>query len=152
MNHTKTKQKKYCQVPSGDEYYYICDEVYTRTGFPHLVEPGICEKFCNEKFIKMMCEKVTEWNTIHNQLEYPSAKKIVSNFFAAASAQFKAGNPQRELKEQERILKICTGENDKDRCRYYDKDARFSPRCKSCGCYIKRKIAWETTHCPLKKW
>jgi len=61
----------------------------------------------------------------------------------AAGKQILAGNPKRSEDEIKRIMAICKS------CEFYVSDTR---RCLKCGCYMRKKIPWETTHCMIGKW
>ncbi len=79
----------------------------------------------------------------NRKVKYPSLIKQAGSFSKAAVKQARAGNPKRSDIEQARIMLICKS------CEWFVPD-RF--RCIKCGCRMKNKIPWETTHCIIGKW
>ena len=65
------------------------------------------------------------------------------NFSKAATDHLLSGleNSTDEVKEQR--ASIC------NRCPFIDKE---NYKCIHCGCYLKYKIAWSTSSCPIGKW
>lgn len=140
------KMRKKCQIPTGDEYYFVCNKVYEQTGHSHLVARGVCERLCSDETIEQMSQRVTDWHRLHpTPADYPSLKKMAGNLLLAAAKQFKAGNPKRPEAEQKKVMAKCRA------CPFYDGEARGGPRCKSCGCFLIKKIEWATTSCSLPK-
>ena len=45
--------------------------------------------------------------------------------------------------EQQRRLDICNA------CEYYH---HHRSRCKKCGCYMKHKVTFKSSECPVEKW
>jgi len=52
-----------------------------------------------------------------------------------------AGFPVASREEQARRLATCRG------CEHWRDN-----RCLLCGCYLARKVAMKTEHCPIDKW
>jgi len=75
--------------------------------------------------------------------KYPSLPRMAGSFAKAAGRQALAGNPRRTPEEIARIKAIC------EACEFFARDAQ---RCSKCGCYMNRKIPWQTTHCNIGKW
>jgi hypothetical protein len=46
-------------------------------------------------------------------------------------------------KTQEKRFKVCIP------CQYYDKDKN---KCMKCGCFLKWKIKFKYSSCPINKW
>lgn len=63
------------------------------------------------------------------------------SFTKAAVKHVASGLKTREKKEIRNIIAIC------QECEFYT-----GKRCRKCGCNMKKKIQWATTHCPMDKW
>ncbi len=72
---------------------------------------------------------------------FPSKTKMAKSFAKAAVKHVASGFATREKKEIRRITLIC------EECDLY-----VNGRCRKCGCSLRKKIQWLTTHCKLKKW
>jgi hypothetical protein len=76
-------------------------------------------------------------------MKKPNFVTQLVNFSKAVTEQVKAGCPAASDELQEERASICDG------CELLDRE---SYRCNSCGCFLKFKIAWETSKCPEGKW
>lgn len=82
-------------------------------------------------------------NNNNNKKELPLIARRAIDFTKASMKQAIAGNPKRDKTEQKRIEDLCLA------CEFFIQDTK---RCIKCGCYMKKKIPWQTTHCAIKKW
>jgi hypothetical protein len=71
----------------------------------------------------------------------PGVATMAKSFTKAAVKHAASGFATRDKKEIRRIMIICEG------CSEFVKG-----RCRKCGCHMKKKIEWATTHCKLGKW
>ncbi len=93
---------------------------------------GFCEElkaYVPELFCRRSCPKM------------PGMTKMAKSFTKAAVKHAASGFKTRDKKEIRRIMLIC------ETCEHYT-----DGRCRKCGCNMKKKIEWATTHCKLKKW
>ena len=106
-----------------------------------------CEKCKHLSERKVWCSNFGVWiyepDRGNEKKKYPSIITQAGSFGKAAVKQVRAGNPKRTDEETARIICIC------EACEEYNKKKM---RCYACGCYMKNKIPWETTHCKIGKW
>jgi hypothetical protein len=80
----------------------------------------------------------------------PSVVQKGKNYISAWIRWRVAGRPLREPEEVEQLREIC-----KACTEYYDNGTCNHPKC-GCGVgesgWLGDKLAWESEHCPIKKW
>ena len=75
--------------------------------------------------------------------QYPSIPKMAGSLVKSTGKHIASGFKKRTDLEVDRIMEICKA------CDHFNSDA---VRCYKCGCNMKHKIPWQTTHCSIGKW
>lgn len=75
--------------------------------------------------------------------QLPSKIQMAKNLAHAITEHAKTGFANVEKPLQEQRLEICKG------CEFY---MAKEDRCAKCGCHLKSKSAWKSSHCPIGKW
>ena len=79
--------------------------------------------------------------------DYPDFWKQIEGFKQFAESVNQGAKEGKGIIVSEDISKLRTEEC--ERCDYYDK---IQTRCRKCGCYMKVKVKFTNTECPLGKW
>lgn len=89
----------------------------------------------NPKYYKFIQEK----SGVETKL--PPLLEEIGNLAEATADIVKDGFVKATQAEQKRRMEICQG------CEMYEQG-----RCKSCGCFVEKKILWRISACPLGHW
>lgn len=90
-----------------------------------------------------MWEKKSQLTEKPELKEEPNLIKKTGNFLKAVTAHVGSGLEQADDELKEKRASICST------CPYLDKE---NFKCTHCGCWLKYKIAWATSSCPIEKW
>ncbi len=127
-----SKKKLWCGFPTFGFFIHDPDKVVGKLRIGGTVGEG-----------KVRVKKAVRQRPKKKKKKYPSIITQASSFGNALGKQVKAGNPKRSDEETARIMLICEG------CEFYNQQRM---RCYKCGCRMKHKIPWQTTHCNIGKW
>ena len=73
----------------------------------------------------------------------PSILSKLFNLSSAVITQVAAGCPVSSEEDRRARAEECA------KCPSFNKEEY---KCNECGCFLKYKIVWETSKCPLNKW
>ena len=82
-----------------------------------------------------------------NGNDYPDFWKQIENFKEFAESVNQGVKDGNSVLVAETVSKLRMEEC--ERCDYYDKK---QTRCRKCGCYMKVKVKFNNTQCPIGKW
>ena len=104
-----------------------------------------CEKCKHASRRKIWCCHFGVWI---KKPEYPTKRKMTSNFIKAAARHIRSGFKKRSKEEQAVVRLKCQN------CPFdgFVAVTKLGPRCKFCGCCLKLAERWETKHCPKNVW
>ncbi|MBW8002629.1 MAG: hypothetical protein FVQ80_11510 [Planctomycetes bacterium] len=77
------------------------------------------------------------------EVVYPGMAKMGKSFITDSAKFIKGGMKRRSVKEQQKCLSICK------KCSEFVVPAM---RCRQCGCSMRLKARWPSSHCSLGKW
>lgn len=111
-----------------------CWSVEEQNGIPCIKLDEQSDQY-NLKYYKFIQEK----SGVETKL--PPLLEEIGNLAAATADIVKDNFIKATQAEQKRRMKICQG------CEMYEQG-----RCKSCGCFLDKKVVWRVSFCPLEKW
>ncbi len=79
--------------------------------------------------------------------DYPDFWSQIENFKEFAESVNQGAKEKKGILCSEEVSKLRIEEC--ERCNYYDKQ---QTRCRKCGCYMKVKVKFTNTKCPIGKW
>lgn len=89
----------------------------------------------NPKYPKFIMEK----SGVKTKL--PPLLEEIGNLAEATADIMKDGFIKATQAEQKRRMEIC------QKCEMYEQG-----RCKSCGCFVEKKVVWRISSCPIGQW
>lgn len=115
----------------------IAPHINCKAGVFYNPSPTLCDQCFGKKMWESRKEK-----------PLPSKAKMAVNFSQAVVTDIATGRQRRSVKEAETILEaFCKGNG--TACEWYRPSDK---RCAACGCYLEKKVAWKSQHCPMNKW
>ena len=104
------------------------------------------KRWCGNFRVRIEQPQRSKIITPDKRIQYPSLPQMGKNFVKASARHVLSGMKKRTEAEQQTCIEICRV------CNEFVPVTKIGPRCKKCGCNIRLKTLWSTSHCPLNKW